>query len=132
MDIARLKTLLASPHPVSGAWDADNELAAAQFNAVDMTRVRLSMTGDEVFAATDTTEFGGLTDHQQQIWLAFCGRETIDPAGTSNVALVTWVFGGPSVTLAALAAARTEAVSLATSEGLGVVKVGYIQRARAV
>ncbi len=132
MNIAKIKTLLASPHPESGAWDAIDAAAAVQFNVVDMTRVKPGMSGDEVFAATDATEFGELTDHKQQIWVAFCGRDTIDPSGASNVALVAWVFGGTSDTLEALAAARTEVVSLAIGEGLGVVKTGHIQRARAV
>jgi len=129
-DIAKLKTLLASDHPVSGAWDADDALAAAQGNVVDMTRVRPSLSGDAVFAATDETEFGNLSAHKQIIWLALCGRDSIDPSGASNVALVNWVFGAASATLTALAAARTEAVSLFTKEGLGTVAPGHIENAR--
>jgi len=130
MDIAKVKTLLASPHPESGAWAEADVDAAAQFNAVDMTRVKPGMTGDEVFAATDAAEFGALTEHKQQLWMAFCGRDSINPAGESNVALVKWVFGDTSTTLTALAAARTEAISLAMNEGLGTVLPGHIENAR--
>ena len=39
MDIAKIKTLLASDHPVSGAWNEDDALAADQFNAANITHV---------------------------------------------------------------------------------------------
>ena len=71
MDIAKLKTLLASPHPMTGMWEADDTLAAGQFNAEDITRIKTSMSGDEVFGATVVADFGGLTEHKQQLWLAF-------------------------------------------------------------
>ena len=130
MDIAAIKILLATPHPVSGAWNEDDALAADQFNAEDIVHVKASMSGDEVFAATDAGEFSGLTDHKQQLWMAFCGRSNIDPAGASNVALVNWVFGTTSATLTALASARNEMISLATQEGLGFVRTGHVAQAR--
>ena len=131
MDIAALKVLLGSPHPVSGTFSEDAAAAAAQFNEQDCTRVKPSLSGDEVFAATEAAAFGDLTDHKRLAWLAFCGRESIDPDGEANVALVTWVFGSPSTTLANLAAIRTEVVSFAVREGLGYVYEGHIEQARA-
>ena len=130
MDIAKLKILLASPHPISGAWNVDDALAADQFNAENITRIKSSMSGDEVFAATDAVEFGPLIEHKQQLWMAFCGRDSINPDGASNVALVSWVFGSGSATLTALKAARQEKISLAAQEGLGHVRTGDVQRAR--
>lgn len=131
MNIQALKTLLAVDHPVSGAWNPGDAQAANQFMAEDISRVKSAMSGDELFAATDKGEFGGLTDHKQQIWLAFCGRDSINPGSVANVELVEWVFGDPSITRSALLAARTEMISLATQESLGDVKTGHIQQARA-
>jgi len=130
-DIAKLKTLLATPHPVSGAWSEDDAEAADQFNAEDIPHVKDSLSGEEIFAVTDATEFAGLTEHKRQMWMSFCGRDSIDPEGPANVALVQWVFGAGSDTIAALAAARTELISLATQEGLGTIYTGHIQQARA-
>lgn len=130
MNISLIKTLLATPHPVSGAWYEDDALAADQFNAEDIERIKGSMSGDEVFAATDAAEFTALTDHKRQLWVAFCGRSGIDPAGSSNVAFVNWVFGESSTTLSNLASARNEMISLATQEGLSEVKSGHVQEAR--
>ena len=132
MDLTALKAELDSGHPGTGAYNADATTAAGQLNAVNRTQIKSSMSGDAIFAATDTTEFGALTDHKQQIWLAFCGRETVDPAGASNVALVTWVFGAESDTLTALAAARTDNVSRATELELGAVKYSDIIQARTI
>lgn len=130
-NIQKIKTLLASPHPVSGAWNENDVLAAEQFSVENIVRVKPFMTGDEVFAATDATEFGSLADHKQSVWLAFCGRDSINPSGTANVALVNWVFDASSTTLASLASARAETVSLATKEGLDVVYPAHVKHARA-
>ncbi len=132
MNIAAIKTLLETLHPVSGEWDADDALAAAQFNAKDIQHVRDSMSGEEVFAVTDKLEFAGLTEHEQQIWMAFCARSDIDPEGLANVDLVKWVFGEEgSTTLSNLGTARTESISLATQEGLGTVYPVHVTSARA-
>ena len=129
-DIAKLKTLLATPHPVSGAWSEDDAEAAAQFNAEDISHIKDSLSGEQIFAVTVTAEFAALTEHKQLMWMSFCARDSIDPEGSANVALVQWVFGAGSATLAALAVARTELISLATQEGLGTVYTGHIQQAR--
>ena len=130
MDIAKLKTLLATPHPVSGAWNEDNALAADQFNAANIAHTKDSLSGEQIFAVTNTTEFAALTEHKQSMWLSFCARDSIDPVGSANVAFVQWVFGAGSTTIAALVVARAELISLTTQEGLGVVYTGHIQQAR--
>ncbi len=132
MDLVALKAELTAGHPVTGAYHATDSTAAAELNAANRTRIKNAMSGDEIFSATDATEFGALADHKQQIWLAFCGRDTVDPSGASNVALVNWVFGAGSTTLAALAAARLETISRVTELGLGKVATGTVQAARAI
>lgn len=102
----------------SGMSDAE---AADSLNAVNRTVIKASMSGDEVFAATVGTEFGGLTDAKRNQWLAFCGRDSINPQGAANVAFLQYIFGAGSDTAAALVAARQVSVSRATELGLPFV-----------
>lgn len=131
MDYAALKAELLAGHPVTGAYDADDTVAAGQLNALNRTRVRGSMSGDDLFQQTDSTEFAALTDAKKQLWLAFCGRDSVNPSG-ANVVFVQWVFGGGSATVTALNAARQEAISRATELGLPVIREGHVQQARAM
>lgn len=111
----------------TGMSDAE---VAADLLTEYRSRVRVSMSGDEIFAATDATDFADLTDHKRELWLALCARDILDPAGAANVALVMWIFGGGSTTLANLITSRQEAISRATELGLGHVREGDVQRAR--
>ena len=128
-DIAKLKGLLASPHPVSGAWAEDDAAAAAQGNEVDMEENIDSLSGDQLFTATDATEFAALTDTKKLLWVSWCNGDR-DPHNAANVAFVTFIFGGSSNTLAALAELRKHPVSLFQKEGVGLVQPGHIQNAR--
>ena len=131
MNIEALTAELSAGHPGTGAYDADAVTAANELNAVNRSRNLSSLTGDQLFAATDATEFGGLTDVKKQLWLAFCGRSEIDPFGAANVAFVQWIFGGGSDTVTGLASLRTETVSRATELGLPYIRPGHILEARA-
>ncbi len=131
MNIAALVAELMAGHPDTGVYSGTAATAAGQLNAVNRTTVKSSMSGDEIFAATNAIEFVTITDHKRGMWLSFCARDSIDPAGASNVALVNWIFGDSSATLTALAAARTNDVSRAQELGLGKVGVGHVQIARA-
>lgn len=130
MDIAVLIAELVAGHPGSGAYNADDELAAGELNVVNRTRNKTSLTGDEMFGATDGTEYTGLTDHQQIQWLSMCGRASVDPFQSANVALVVEIFGGGSATVTALNLLRVEAVSRAVELGLGFVSPGHVTEAR--
>jgi len=132
MDFDVLKTELDAGHPVTGVYDPVDAIAADQLNAVNRTRVKTSMTGDAIFAATDATEFAGVSEHKRIVWLALCGRAENDPPGAANIALVNWIFGSSSETLDALAAARKEDISRAVELGFGHVQAGDVQQARAL
>ncbi len=109
--------------PLGRGYDAmtDQELVDS-LNAVDRQRNRTSMTGDEVFQNIATRDaWDGLTDMQRTQFLAFCGRETIDPFAGANVELVKSIFGNTSGTVQNLAAARVETVSRAVERGLGSI-----------
>ena len=130
-DIAKLKTLLASPHPVSGAWAADDAAAAAQGNEVDMEENINSLTGNQLFTATDIGEFGALTDAKRSDWISWCNTDR-DPWNAINVLFVDFIFGGPtSATKTALALLRKRDVSFFAKEGLGFIYPGHIENARA-
>jgi hypothetical protein len=131
-DLDALKAELLAGHPVTGAYDANNSTAAAQLNAVNRERNLSSITGDQIFEATDTTQFAALTDTERNQWLAFCGRSELDPFGSANVAFVTFIFGGGSATLTNLAALRKESVSRADELNLGRIGAGIVGEARAL
>lgn len=130
-NIAALKAELLAGHPGTGAYNADDELAAGEGNVVNRTRNKTSVTGDEIFDATDGPEFSALSDLKKQLWLAFCGRETIDPFGSANVAFVQFLFGGGSTTIGNLGPLRIDSVSRFVELGLGFISPGHITEARA-
>jgi hypothetical protein len=76
-----------------------------------VNRNKTSLSGDELFNAADTGEQNALTDAQKSQWLALCGRDSIDPFGAANVALVVQLFGGGSATVTALNVLRVESVT---------------------
>jgi hypothetical protein len=123
----------ANAHPITGAYDADAQTAAAQLNAENLTRIRDTMSGSELWANTVATEYAALTDAQKSQWLAFCAIEShnTEVGGLAQL-FVVGIFGGASDTVAALAAARTENISRADEIGVGFVRAGDVLEARAM
>jgi hypothetical protein len=108
----------------------DDAAVAVDLNTVYRTINKSSLSGDELFAATDSTEFAALTDHQESLWVAFCGRSSVDPFGSSNVAFVQYIFGGGSTTVSNLNSLRTQSVSRGAELGVGSVRPGDVLQAR--
>lgn len=129
MDIAALAAELATGHPDTGAYSADDATAAAELNAVNRGLPKNSLTGDELFTATVAADFAGLSDAQRLLWVGWCNTDR-DPFNAANVAFVTYIFGDGSDTLAALGALRDRPVSRAVELWLGLVRVGNVQEAR--
>lgn len=129
-----LQAELLAGHPVSGAYNADDQLAADQINALDVTRIRSNMTGAEILAATDSTEYAALTDAAKAQFLSFTsGNENIDPAaGGIAQEIIVDIFGGGSTTVTTLGLLRQESISRATELDFGFVIIGDIQNARAL
>ncbi len=131
-----LKDELAGDPLVRGYSGMTDEEAAADLNTSYRTRNRTSMSGDEIFQATDPGEFNALltgsgnTADDQGHWLAFCGRDTVDPFATANVQLVISIFGGGSTSVSNLNAARVESITRGEELGLGLVKIGHVNVAR--
>ena len=131
MDIAALKAELIAGHPDTGPYDADAVIATGQLNAVNRTRPKTSMTGSEVLNAVDAAEWGDLdAAGKQTVWdVVHLGE--VNPFGVEATLLIA-VFGAGSATIVALAAARQQAISRAVEIGLGHVRVGDVERARAL
>lgn len=133
-----LKDELTSDPLGRGYAGMSDEEAAADLNISNRPRGRTSMSGDEIFQATNPGEFvalstgSGNTADDQGHWLAFCGRAEIDPFATANVQFVVAIFGSGSTTVASLNTLRVESITRAV-ELPGViapVKVGHVAVAR--
>jgi len=131
MDLAALEAELTLGHPETGVYSDDATTAAAELNEVNRTRNKASLTGNELFTSTDPAEFTALTDPAKQMWVSWCNTER-DPTNANNVSFVVFIFGSGSATMTALAALRTESISRAVELGLGRVRAGHVQQARAL
>ncbi len=94
------------------------------------TRNRAFMTGDEVYRETDNTEFEALTNHKQNLWMAFCGRSDISTSAPANKNFVKTIYGASGVTTGNLNTARVETISRAVELGIRVGE-GLVEVARA-
>ncbi|NBT31821.1 MAG: hypothetical protein EBT13_07945 [Rhodobacteraceae bacterium] len=131
MDIAALAAELTAGHPSTGAYAADPQLAADQINAANQTRIKATISGSELFKATNKAEFAALPSAKQSAWRETCAIQEHDPAqGGITEATVLDIFPTQGATVAALAAARQETVSRAEVLGFGRVVAADIQRAR--
>lgn len=128
--IQQLRAELDAGHPDTGAYSANAATAVDEINEVNRTLPIPSLTGDAAFGATDGPEFIALSDHKQDLWLSFCGRQQINPFGAANVAIIKHLFGAGSATVTALVALRTRAVSRATEIGLTRIRIGTVEEAR--
>jgi len=129
MNLDILKAELIAGHPVTGAYSADDEIAAGQLNAVNIVRNRTSMTGREMAAEIVNAEYDALTEAKKGQILALIASDDIDPFGfAANV--VKDVFTVISTTVTNLAAVRIETVSQAVDKSLGWVRPGNVAEAR--
>lgn len=118
--------------PLSRGYSSMTNLEIANdLNTVYRTRNRASMSGDEIYQQTVPAEFSALGDNLKQLWMAFCGRDTVNPFATANVQTVVQIFGSGSTTLSNLQAFRVEDISRAQELGLGTVSEGLVFEAKA-
>ena len=132
-DYPNLRTELDGSHPVTGAYNVDDLLAVDELNLKNITRIRASMSGQELLEATDSTEYAALTDAAKSQWLSLCAQDTVNPeAGGVVQQIVVDIFGGGATTVTTLAAARQETISRAEELGFGTIVIGDVQNARAL
>ena len=130
MDTKALKAELAAGHPGTGAYNADDALAAAELNVVNRSRNRTAMDGAFLLSATDPTEYAALTDVKQSQWLSLCGVASIDPRNAGIRKIVATIWGGASTTVGNLNTKRVESVSRGVELGFGKVGQGDVEDAR--
>ena len=130
-NIATLKVELDAGHPGTGAYNADDELAAGELNAVNRTLTRDTVTGSEILNATDDSEYGVLTAANKTDWLGLCGIESVDSASGVAKSMEADLFGAGTVTRTSLAAVRSPVASRAVELGLGFIFASHVSQARA-
>lgn len=110
----------------------DQALADA-INSLETNRtvIRSSMSGQEAFEATDPTDFTGLSDHHQLLWISFTAGASMNPQpGSKAVELVKLIFGSGSNTVSNLATARLQTVSRAAELGLPEIRAADVGESR--
>jgi len=134
MDLVVLRTELDGVHPgTSDPYDADATTAAVQINLENRTTSRDTITGSEIFNATNDVEFDALlTDSDRARWVSLCGILEIDTGTGIAKSLEAELFGGGTTTRANLLALKNPPASRAVELGLGPVTAGDIERARAL
>lgn len=130
-NILAIKAELTAGHPVTGPYNPDAVLAAAQINAENIDRNVVSVTGQDIFEATTAADLSALSAAQKAVYFAIVGMGTILVNGTNTKAALLSMFGTDTDTRANLAALQTEKISQVTDLELGVVKASHIQQARA-
>jgi len=132
VNIPNIQAALLADHPETGAYNADDALAADQMNEKNIERNKTSMSGRELADNIVNAEYVPLTDAKKSQLLALVGATNIDPFGLAAHVIID-VFEVGAQTIINLQAARKEIVSHATIiEAGGFVYRGHIEAARAL
>lgn len=127
---ADLASELVVGHPVTGAYDADNQLAADQLNAINRTRNRSTATGKEVKDKIQTVDWDSRTDAQKSTLLSLFARDDLDPFGIDAHIFQEAMAGAAGTSVADLNAWRVEDISRATELGFPFVTAADVDAAR--
>ena len=93
------------------------------------SRNKSSMTGKEVADEVTLADWNVLIDAKKAQFLALIARDDLDPFGYAEQ-VIKDIFGTPSGTVTALAAARIETISRVTELGLGKPALPHVMDAR--
>ena len=131
--VAIIKIELDAGHPVTTAYNVDDLIAAQEMNLANV-EVNTTTTGLAAAAVTDASEFNALSTADQQAWLTLCGWDIVDFNNGIAVATAQGMWAGVpgTITRPLLLALRTKFVGQSTAIGVGNVKIGDIQNARAL
>jgi hypothetical protein len=132
MNYSELKAELDAGHPVTGAYNADDALAADELNAENRTITVESVSGSAILNATNDTEYLALADAEKTRWLGVCGADSIDISNGVAKAEEADLFGPGTTTRANLAALKVPTVSRAMELGFGLIEDGDVTFARAL
>ncbi len=126
--MADLKTELTDDTLGRGYAGMSDQAAADDLNTAYRSRDRQTMTASEVANAIDLTELTALSaEADAEVW-RWLSLGTLNPFGVEATRF-TAIFGAGN-TIAALQAARVEAITRAQELGLGTVKPGHVEEAR--
>ncbi len=132
-DIARIVKIEIDTDPLTRGYSGMTDVQVADsLNVKDRTRIKSTMSGEEIFKASVVVELEALTPTQLQLWVTFTRADNIDPSDAVNVALVKVIFGSSSDTIMALAAIRQELISRGTEIGIRKIGPGYVADARRI
>ena len=131
-NLEKLKDEIADDPLGRGYAGMADQAVADDLNTAYRTREVGSFSGDFMFSRTDPTEFGGLTEHKQVLWLSFCSRQSVDPWAANNEEFVKWVFGETAQTVANLGNDRTENITRARELGYNEITPEWVARCREV
>jgi hypothetical protein len=130
MNIGKLKTEIDTDSEARGYSGMTNKQILDDGNELYKTRNKTILTGTEIINSVDQSEYAGLLAEDQDLMWKIVGIQGgVNPFGI-EAALFVGIFGGGSVTIAALQALRVESISRWTDLGLGNVKEGHIEQAR--
>ncbi len=129
MDIGRLKIEVIGDPGNRGYAQMSDAQVAADGHQVYCTLPKESLSGNDMFSATDPTEWAGLDSDKRQLWVSWCSTDR-DPFNAANVAFVQYIFGDDSATVNNLQALRIRAVSRWTELRLGDVYETHVTHAR--
>ena len=132
MNYVALKAELDAGHPDTGAYNADNQLAADQINLVNRTRNRVLVTGKEVKDRIKSEDWGSRSDAQKAQLLALFARDDLDPFGIDAVIFTDIMTGALGSSVADLTIYRVEDISRGEELGFGVLTAPNIETARTV
>jgi hypothetical protein len=124
---------LAAGHPITGAYDADDALAAEQGNLANVEVNKLT-TPQEAADATDANEFNALPDADQNLWVGILSWDSINLNEGIGLATATGIWAGAAgtITRPALIATRTHLVGRFEELGFGRVRTADITQARSI
>ncbi len=132
--MATVRTLLKpeiSNDPRSREFSSmTNKQVAVDLHSKNISENVESITGQQLFEATDPEELTGLDADQKMIYWGIVGMGTILVNGTTTKATLLSMFSAGSKTRTNLIALQTRMVSWESSSGYGIVKEGHVIEAR--
>ena len=129
---ADLAAELIAGHPVTGAYDADNQLAADQLNALNRTRTVTHLSASELFEAIEDSDWDARTADQREkikTILSLGDRINIAP-GTKARTMMASALTGATASLANLSALENPVASRAEELGFPFVISADVAAAR--
>lgn len=135
IDYTALKAELDAGHPVTGAYDADDQTAADELNLANI-EVEKNTTPQEAADATDADEFNALSEGDKSHWIGVLSWDSINLNAGIGLATAQGIWAGTAgtITRPALIATRTEMVSRTSQLNFGRAELNasHVATARAL